>query len=71
VREYTRGIWETVNYSIKLLENGDKEDALGDLRSLKNDLENGIALNFENRVNILPRQFPLQKYHNKPQKSDV
>jgi len=53
VRDYARGAWEALNYVIRRLEKSERETALREFRTLKDELEAGVAVNFEEKLGMI------------------
>lgn len=53
MNDYCRGAWETINYSIRLLKTFDREKAVEQLRRLKEELEEGVAVDFVSKIEQL------------------
>lgn len=53
MNDYSRGAWEALNYVIRFLEKVDKETALREFRALKEEIEKGVAIDFQKRVYLL------------------
>ena len=48
--DYVRGVWDCLNYVIRRLETHGPERAAGELTSLKNQIEEGMAEAFLGRL---------------------
>ena len=53
MNDYALGAWESLNYSIRILQKLDKEQAIEDLRYVKEQLEHGVAVDFQRKMKAL------------------
>ena len=53
MNDYCKGAWEAINYSIRLLRTFDREKTMEQLRRLKEELEEGIAVDFVAKITEL------------------
>ena len=53
MNDYCKGAWEAINYSLRLLRTFDRERAIQQLRRLKDDLEEGVAVDFVAKITEL------------------
>ncbi len=52
MKDYGLGAWEALIYAIKFLKENDKDSALEEFKSLKEQLEDKVAKDFYNKVTI-------------------
>lgn len=50
MRDYALGAWESLNYIIRFLEKNSKEEAVKEFRSLKEELEEGVSVDFSRKL---------------------
>lgn len=53
MNDYCKGAWEAINYSIRLLKTFEREKAAEQLRQLKEELEEGVAIDFVSKFRDL------------------
>jgi len=53
MNDYCKGAWEALNYSIRLLGTFEREKTLKQLQRLKEQLEDGVAVDFVEKVEQL------------------
>jgi hypothetical protein len=47
------GAWESLNYVIRFLKEHDKEESIVEFRSLKEQLEEGVAVDFQRKLTMI------------------
>jgi len=50
MNDYCKGAWEAINYSIRLLKTFEREKAMKQLHRLKEELEEGVAVDFVAKI---------------------
>lgn len=50
LNDYALGAWESLNYAIRVLQRLDKERAMRELADIKEQLEAGVAVDFQMKM---------------------